>query len=105
VRDERQARTIFRDLVCGLAYMHSEGFAHRDLKPENMLFNETRALKLIDLGLVSMPGEDLTRTSCGSANYAAPEVIQGDRYHSPTGDLWSLGTPAWRWSQPLAPPL
>ena len=38
---------------------------------ENMLFDERRKIKLIDLGLVSMPGEDMTKTSCGSANYAA----------------------------------
>eukprot|EP00045_Choanoeca_perplexa_P011417 m.121038 g.121038 ORF g.121038 m.121038 type:complete len:601 (-) comp15626_c0_seq3:152-1954(-) len=91
IQDENKARGFFRQMVRGLAYMHREGFAHRDLKPENMLFDETRTLKLIDLGLVSMPGEDMTKTSCGSANYAAPEVIQGERYYAPTGDMWSLG--------------
>eukprot|EP00730_Choanoeca_flexa_P001127 TRINITY_DN10489_c0_g1_i2.p1 TRINITY_DN10489_c0_g1~~TRINITY_DN10489_c0_g1_i2.p1 ORF type:complete len:525 (+),score=128.57 TRINITY_DN10489_c0_g1_i2:195-1577(+) len=91
IQDENKARTFFRQMVRGVAYMHQEGFAHRDLKPENMLFDENRTIKLIDLGLVSMPGEDMTKTSCGSANYAAPEVIQGDRYFAPTGDMWSLG--------------
>jgi len=91
ITNESQARTIFRDVVSALAFMHQEGFAHRDLKPENMIFDENKTLKMIDLGLVSMPGEDMTRTSCGSPNYAAPEVIEGRLYHAPTGDLWSLG--------------
>eukprot|EP00055_Hartaetosiga_balthica_P004820 m.13257 g.13257 ORF g.13257 m.13257 type:complete len:576 (-) comp4126_c0_seq1:361-2088(-) len=88
---EDVARELFRQVVAGVAYCHSEGFTHRDLKPENMLFDDNKTLKLIDFGLVSMPGNDVSSTSCGSANYAAPEVIRGSEYFSTAADMWSLG--------------
>ena len=73
IRDENLARKLFRQIVAAVAHAHGEGFAHRDLKPENMLFDEKKKIKLIDFGLVAMPGTTQCKTSCGSANYAAPE--------------------------------
>jgi carbon catabolite-derepressing protein kinase len=34
---------------------------------------------------------DFLKTSCGSPNYAAPEVIRGARYTGPEIDVWSSG--------------
>ncbi len=34
---------------------------------------------------------DFLRTSCGSPNYAAPEVISGNLYAGPEVDVWSCG--------------
>lgn len=42
-----------------------------------------QCIKLIDFGLVGNPenlGQDLLKTCCGSAAYAAPELIRGDKY-------------------------
>jgi len=65
---------------------------HRDLKPENLLLDSNLHVKIADFGLsnMMMDGEFL-RTSCGSPNYAAPEVISGKLYAGPEVDIWSSG--------------
>ena len=71
-----EARRLFVQLVSGVEYLHSHMICHRDLKPENLLLDGRRNLKIADFGLsnVMVDGEFL-RTSCGSPNYAAPEII------------------------------
>ena len=44
------ARHYFRQLMAGLAYMHSHNIAHRDLSLENILLDDKGALKICDLG-------------------------------------------------------
>lgn len=42
---------LFKQLMNGVAYLHSVGVAHRDLKPENLLLDaEARILKITDFG-------------------------------------------------------
>jgi hypothetical protein len=51
---------------------------HRDLKPENLLLYSKNHVKLADFGLSNiMRDGHFLKTSCGSPNYAAPEVISG----------------------------
>lgn len=49
-------------------------------------------IKLADFGLSNVAHDgDFLRTSCGSPNYAAPEVISGNLYAGSEVDVWSCG--------------
>jgi 5'-AMP-activated protein kinase catalytic alpha subunit len=49
-------------------------------------------IKIADFGLSNVAYDgDFLRTSCGSPNYAAPEVISGNLYCGPEVDIWSCG--------------
>jgi tRNA A-37 threonylcarbamoyl transferase component Bud32 len=69
----------FKQLIRGVAYMHSMGIAHRDVKPENLLLNEDGQLKITDFGVsdvVVQSGGGCRKCHgmCGSEPYMAPEV-------------------------------
>lgn len=49
--EEPLARSLFKQLLDGLSYIHSQNIIHRDIKPENILFDEHFNLKICDFGL------------------------------------------------------
>jgi 5'-AMP-activated protein kinase, catalytic alpha subunit len=56
------------------------------------LLDTENNIKLADFGLSNVAHDgDFLRTSCGSPNYAAPEVISGNLYAGPEVDVWSCG--------------
>ncbi|KAJ3682822.1 hypothetical protein LUZ60_013049 [Juncus effusus] len=89
---EDEARRIFQQIICGVEYCHRNMVVHRDLKPENLLLDSKYNVKLADFGLSNvMKDGHFLKTSCGSPNYAAPEVISGKLYAGPEVDVWSCG--------------
>lgn len=89
---EDKARVYFQQILAGLEYIHQQGYTHRDLKPENILLDKDGNIKVGDFGLCNiLPLGDFLKTSCGSPNYAAPEVISGKKYCGSEVDVWSLG--------------
>uniref|UniRef100_A0A0D9VSU1 non-specific serine/threonine protein kinase n=1 Tax=Leersia perrieri TaxID=77586 RepID=A0A0D9VSU1_9ORYZ len=89
---EDEARRIFQQIVSGVEYCHRNMVVHRDLKPENLLLDSKYNVKLADFGLSNvMHDGHFLKTSCGSPNYAAPEVISGKLYAGPEVDVWSCG--------------
>jgi tRNA A-37 threonylcarbamoyl transferase component Bud32 len=89
---EAEARALFQQLVSAVDYCHRHGIAHRDLKPENILMDTNNNIKLADFGYshIMTDGKFLS-TSCGSPNYAAPELLSADMYGGPEVDVWSAG--------------
>ncbi|KAK0522852.1 Protein kinase [Tilletia horrida] len=89
---EDEARRFFQQIICAMEYCHRHKIVHRDLKPENLLLDEFLNVKIGDFGLSNiMTDGDFLKTSCGSPNYAAPEVISGKHYAGPEIDIWSCG--------------
>ncbi|KAK7100909.1 5'-AMP-activated protein kinase catalytic subunit alpha-2-like isoform X2 [Littorina saxatilis] len=89
---EEEARRFFQQIISGVFYCHRHMVVHRDLKPENLLLDGQQGVKIADFGLSNMMHDgEFLRTSCGSPNYAAPEVISGKLYAGPEVDIWSCG--------------
>ncbi|KAI9288619.1 kinase-like domain-containing protein [Umbelopsis sp. AD052] len=89
---EDDARRFFQQIICAVEYCHRHKIVHRDLKPENLLLDDNNNVKIADFGLSNiMTDGDFLKTSCGSPNYAAPEVISGKLYAGPEVDVWSCG--------------
>lgn len=65
---------------------------HRDLKPENILLDYTGHIALCDFGLckLNMQTDVKTNTFCGTPEYLAPELLQGNGY-TKVVDWWTLG--------------
>ncbi|XP_058107345.1 serine/threonine protein kinase OSK1-like isoform X3 [Magnolia sinica] len=90
--EEAEARCFFQQIICGVEFCHLNMVVHRDLKPENLLLDSKRNVKIADFGLSNvMRDGHFLKTSCGSPNYAAPEVISGQLYAGPEVDIWSCG--------------
>ncbi|KAG1359486.1 Serine/threonine protein kinase OSK1 [Cocos nucifera] len=81
-----------KQIISGVEYCHRNMVVHRDLKPENLLLDSKCNVKIADFGLSNvMRDGHFLKTSCGSPNYAAPEVISGKLYAGPEVDVWSCG--------------
>lgn len=77
-----QINLYFKQIVTGVAYLHSMGVAHRDIKPENLLLDGLGHVKITDFGVSDvfrMCWEKQTHMSkglCGSEPYIAPEQFE-----------------------------
>ena len=93
---EKEACIFFQQLISGIEYLHKIKYVHRDIKPENLLINEnSKQLTIIDFGLSNIYSnskkEILLSSACGSPSYAAPEMLNGEKYKGPPVDIWSCG--------------
>ncbi|CAI5719374.1 unnamed protein product [Peronospora effusa] len=88
---EPEARRIIRQVVEGLAYLHRHCVLHRDIKPENILIHGNM-VKIADFGLAKELEQPTTllKRSCGTLEYAAPELLCGQPYGLKS-DIFSLG--------------
>ena len=95
------ARVYTRQIVSGLAYIHSHGVVHRDLKCDNILLAQDGTCKLSDFGssrkVLPAPGvSNGAQTIVGTPHFMAPEMLNGSGSESDGGygrsaDVWSLG--------------
>ena len=89
---ELEACRFYQQIISGIEYLGKIKVVHRDIKPENLLLDNKNNIKIVDFGLSnSYPKNELLITACGSPCYAAPEMINGERYYGLKADIWSSG--------------
>eukprot|EP00535_Pseudo-nitzschia_heimii_P003470 CAMPEP_0197186148 /NCGR_PEP_ID=MMETSP1423-20130617/13293_1 /TAXON_ID=476441 /ORGANISM="Pseudo-nitzschia heimii, Strain UNC1101" /LENGTH=819 /DNA_ID=CAMNT_0042637371 /DNA_START=190 /DNA_END=2649 /DNA_ORIENTATION=+ len=93
---EQETAFFMRQLLEATKYIHDQLVIHRDLKLGNLFLDRNMNIKVGDLGLATKleSADEIRKTICGTPNYIAPEVIQGDRAtrgHSFQVDIWSIG--------------
>jgi serine/threonine protein phosphatase PrpC len=92
-----EGRNIAIKLARGAAALHRAGIIHRDIKPDNIILESEGSLKLIDLGVVRVPGlEDFPSADIpGTPAYMAPEMLTGEPGNVAT-DIYALGVTLFR---------
>jgi len=92
VMDEPLASHIFRQICSALEHLHTLEILHRDVKDENVIIDSQFHVKLIDFGSATFVSRgQLLSTFCGTVEYCAPEVLQGNKYDGYMLETWSLG--------------
>src|SRR5271155_1844761 len=95
-----------RDVVKGVAFIHSQQMIHRDLKPRNgsrtllpeltflVLYSRAQhSWKIADFGLTTEGTSQRSYTthySRGTSSYRAPELVRSGAYNNKV-DIWALG--------------
>ena len=88
--DEATAKFYAAQIMLAFEYMHLNKIVYRDLKPENVVLDKDGYCKLIDMGMAKKLSGNKTWTFCGTPDYLAPEIIQGQG-HNKAVDYWALG--------------
>lgn len=98
---ETQIATVLRQVLAGLAFLHSHGIIHRDIKSDNILLGLDGVVKVSDFGFSAICGKTVgtTKTAAGSGlrssmvgtpYWMAPEIVTR-RPYGPKVDVWSIG--------------
>ncbi|MFY9836724.1 MAG: protein kinase [Xanthobacteraceae bacterium] len=92
-----EGRNIAIKMARGVAALHRADIIHRDIKPDNVILESEGSLKLIDLGVVRVPGlEDFPPEDIpGTIAYMAPEMFAGEPGNQAT-DIYALGVTMFR---------
>ncbi len=81
----------------GLYHAHEMGLVHRDIKPANCLLDKKGTVKLLDMGLARLVGDEASLTLdnnenvLGTADYLAPEQALNSHTADPRADIYGLG--------------
>ncbi|KAI8909361.1 kinase-like domain-containing protein [Powellomyces hirtus] len=115
--DDEEGWRLFRQVLEGLAHIHSQGMIHRDLKPSNVFLDANGNVKIGDFGLALAREDVAPGATSGSASklpingidmgsvdpeasltgdvgtpvYVAPEIVGNSGKYNSKVDLYSLG--------------
>ena len=89
---EKTAKILFKQIIEGIQYIHSQGIVHRDIKLENILLDLNNNIKICDFGVGKIiKPESILYDQCGTPVYMAPEIIKNIGYKGFPVDIWSSG--------------
>lgn len=89
---EKTAKILFKQIMEGIKYIHSQNIAHRDIKLENILIDLNNNIKICDFGVGKMiKPNTILHDQCGTPVYMAPEIIKNEGYIGFPVDIWSSG--------------
>jgi phosphorylase kinase gamma subunit len=94
---EKKTRYIMRQVLEGVAHVHSRSIVHRDLKPENILLDDNLNVKITDFGFARKLAEgEQVHELCGTPGYLAPETLRCNMMEDAPGysfevDIWACG--------------
>lgn len=95
--DKNLTRHCTKEIVNGLAYLHSKGIFHRDLKANNVLITLDGVCKISDFGVSKREKDNIhgatqaANTVLGSIFWMAPEAVVNSEGSGEKADIWSLG--------------
>ncbi|KAF1808812.1 MAP kinase-like protein [Eremomyces bilateralis CBS 781.70] len=100
---EGMIQNFVRQILHGLAYLHSKDIIHRDIKGANILVDNKGSVKISDFGIskrveassllspaAAKSGAGARVSLQGSVFWMAPEVVRQTSY-TKKADIWSLG--------------
>jgi serine/threonine protein kinase len=94
-----------RQLVLGMAHLHTRLVVHRDLKCDNLLLSKDRQeLKVADFGLALKlaSADETVEGRAGTWEWQAPEVLL-KKQCGLKSDVWSLGCSVWEMASAKRP--
>lgn len=89
-------KSVVKQLLEGLFFIHSNKILHRDMKAANILITKHGVLKLADFGLaraisVAQNRQNRYTNRVVTLWYRPPELLLGERNYGPAIDLWGSG--------------
>jgi serine/threonine-protein kinase len=92
-----EVAAIGMEVAKGLSIAAAEGLVHRDIKPANLLLDRRGGVKILDLGIVRLVGDDThppgteVEEILGTIDYLAPEQAENAAKVDARADLYALG--------------